>query len=61
MENIKWPNKVSNDEVLERIREESCIMKAVQKRKANWLRHAMKRDCVKNGVIQGKIRGKRSR
>uniref|UniRef100_A0A8D8M013 Uncharacterized protein n=1 Tax=Cacopsylla melanoneura TaxID=428564 RepID=A0A8D8M013_9HEMI len=41
MEGIKWTDKVRNEEVLRRVGEQRSLLKAIRKRKRNWLGHIM--------------------
>ena len=42
MENIKWPEKVTNEEVLERLREKKTLLNNILRRKANSIGHIMR-------------------
>jgi hypothetical protein len=46
-----------NDEVLPRIREQRNILHEISKRKANWIGHILRRNCLLLHVIEGKIKG----
>ena len=43
MEKIKWSEKVTNEQVLERIRKKRTLLKNILFRKANWIGHILKR------------------
>jgi hypothetical protein len=43
--------------VLHRIEEEGIILTAIKKRKANWIGHILRRNCLLKYVIEGKIEG----
>ena len=55
MEKIIWTDRVKNDEVLHRA-EERNILRTVKSRKANWIGHILRRNCLQNHVTEGKIR-----
>jgi len=57
MEKISWTNHVRNEEVLLRVKEQSNILHEIRKRKANWIGHILRRNCLLQGVIEGKIQG----
>jgi hypothetical protein len=47
---------VRNEEVLLRVKEQSNILHKINKRKANWICHILRRNCLLKWVIEGKIR-----
>jgi len=52
---------VRNEEVLHRVKEQRNILHEIRKRKANWIGHILRRNCLLQWVIEGKItRGDRS-
>ena len=57
MEKISWNDRVRN-EVLHRVKEESHILHTVKGRKANWIGHILRRNCLLKHVIGGKIEGR---
>jgi len=50
---------VKNEEVLLRVKEQRNILHEISKRKANWIDHILRRNCLLQQVIEGKIRGDR--
>ena len=54
MEKIKWPEKVTN-KVLERIGEKRTLLNNILRRKANWIGHILKRNCLLHDAIKGQI------
>ena len=46
-----------NEEVLLRVNELSNILREIRKRKANWIGHILRRNCLLKQVIEGKIKG----
>ena len=46
-----------NEEVLLRVKEQRNILHAISKRKANWIGHILRRNCLLQRVIEGKIKG----
>jgi hypothetical protein len=48
---------VRNKEVLLRIKEQRNITPDIRKRKANWIGHIFRRNCLLQRVIEGKIKG----
>jgi hypothetical protein len=57
MEKIIWIDHVRNKEVLLRVNEQKNILHEIQKRKANWIGHILRRNCLLKQVIEGKIKG----
>ena len=46
-----------NEEVLLRVNEQGNILHEIRKRKANWIGHILRRKCLLQQVIEGKIKG----
>jgi len=57
MEKISWTDYVRNAEVLLRVKEHRNILHEISKRKANWIGHILRRNCLLQRVIEGKIKG----
>ena len=57
MEKISWTDHVRNEEVLLRVNEQRNILHEIIKRKANWIGHILRRNCLLKQVIEGKIKG----
>jgi len=53
MEKISWTDHVRN----ERVKEQRNILHEIRKRKANWIGHILRRNCLLQRVIEGKIKG----
>jgi len=49
---------VSREEALQRGKEERNILHAIQRKKANWMGHILRRSCLLKHVIEGKIEGR---
>jgi hypothetical protein len=48
---------VRNEEVLLRVNEQRNILHDISKRKANWIGHILRRNCLLRQGIDGKIKG----
>jgi hypothetical protein len=48
---------VRNEEVLHRVKEERNILHTI-KRRANWIGHILRRNCLLKQVIEGKLEGR---
>jgi hypothetical protein len=46
MEKISWTDHVRNEEVLHRVKEERNIIHEIKRRKANWIGHILRRNCL---------------
>jgi len=57
MEKISWTDHVRNEEVLLRVNELRKILHEIRKRKANWIGHILRRNCLLKQVTEGKIKG----
>jgi hypothetical protein len=57
MEKISWTDHVRNEEVLLGVKEQRNILHEISKRKANWIGHVLRRNCLLQRVIEGKVRG----
>jgi len=57
MEKISWTDRVRNEEVLLRVKEQRNILHEISKWKANWIGHILRRNCLLQRVIEGKIKG----
>jgi len=57
MEKISWTDRVRNEEVLLRVKEQRNILHEIRKRKPNWIGHILHRNYLLRRVIEGKIKG----
>jgi hypothetical protein len=46
MEKISWTDRVSNEAVLHRVKEERNILHAIRRGNANWIGHILRRNCL---------------
>jgi len=46
-----------NEEVLLTVKEKRNVLHEISKRKANWIGHILRRNCLLKQVIEGKIKG----
>jgi len=58
MEKVSWTDHVRNKDVLLRVKKQRNILHEIHKRKANWIGHILRRNCLLQRVIEGKIKGK---
>jgi hypothetical protein len=55
MEKIIWTDHVRNEDVLLRVKEQRNILHEIPKRKANWIGHILRRNCLLQWVTERKI------
>jgi len=56
MEKNSWTDHVRNEEVLLRVKEQRNILHEIRKRKVNWIGHVLRRNCLLQRVIEGKVK-----
>jgi hypothetical protein len=56
MEKISWTDHVRN-EVLLIVKEQRNILHEISRRKANWIGHILRKNCLLQQVSEGKIKG----
>jgi hypothetical protein len=57
MMEISYTDHVRNEEVLLRVKEQRNILHEISKRKANWIGHILRRNCLLQQAVEGKIKG----
>ena len=57
MEKVIWTDHVRNEELLLRVNEQRNMLHEIRKRKANWIGHILRRNCLLQQVTEGKIKG----
>ena len=57
MEKIKWLEKVTNEQVLDRTGEKRRFLNNILRRKANWIGHILRRNCLLHDAIKGQMTG----
>jgi hypothetical protein len=58
MEKISWTDHVRNEDVLLRVKVQRNILHEMCKRKANWIGHILRKNCILQRVIEGKLQGR---
>ena len=54
---ISWIDRVRNEKVLHRVKEDRNILHTIKRRKANLICHILCRNCLLNYIIEGKTEG----
>jgi hypothetical protein len=57
MEKISWTDRVRNEELLYRVKEERNNPHTIKRRKVNWIGYISRRNCFLKHVTEGKIEG----
>jgi hypothetical protein len=52
---IIWTDRVRNEEVFHRVKEERNIVHTIKRRKADWIGHILRRNCLLKHVIEGTL------
>jgi hypothetical protein len=52
---FSWTDHVRNEEVLLKVKEQRNILHEMNKRKASWIGHILRRNCLLQRVTEGKI------
>ena len=55
MEKVKWPEKVTNREVLQRDGDKRTLLNYILRRKVNWIGHIVRRNCFLLDVNEGQM------
>jgi hypothetical protein len=50
-----WTDRVGSDEVLRRVKEERNILNAIKRRKAKWIGHILRTNCLLKHIIKEQI------
>jgi hypothetical protein len=58
MVTISWTDHVRNEDVLLGVKKHRNILHEIRKRKANWIGHILRRNCLLQQVIEEKIKGR---
>jgi hypothetical protein len=56
IEKLNWTDHVRDEEVLIRVKEQRNTLHEIIKRKANWIGHILRRNCLLQRVIEGKMK-----
>ena len=59
MERITWRDKIHNDEVFARVKEERCLIRTIRQRQKNWIGHVLRGEGLLRDVLEGKVKGKK--
>ena len=54
VEKISWTDRVRNEEVLHRVKEERNIVHTVKRKRANWVGHILRMNYLLTHIIKGR-------
>ena len=52
---IKWSEKVTNEQVLQRIGEKRTLLNKILLGKGNWIGYILRRKCILHDAIEGQM------
>jgi hypothetical protein len=58
MEKISLTDCVRNEVLLHKVKKERNILHTIKRRKARWIGHILRRNCLLKHVIEGKLEGR---
>lgn len=58
---IKWTDRVTNEEVLQRAEEERTLLKTLKSRRHSWIGHIIRHNEFVTNIVEGVIPGKKAR
>jgi hypothetical protein len=56
MEKIKWSEKVTNEQVLDRKGDKKTLLNNILRRKANWIGDILRRNCLLHDAIEREMK-----
>jgi hypothetical protein len=56
MKKISWTDRVRNEEILHRVKEERNFLQTINRRKVKWIGHILRRNCLLKHVTEEKIK-----
>jgi hypothetical protein len=54
---ISWTDRVRNEEILHRVKEERSILHTIKRRNCNWIGHTLHKNFLLKHIIARKIEG----
>ena len=57
---IKWTDRITNDEVFQRVKEERLLLKILQNRRHSWIGHTMRHNEFVVNILEGAMSGKKA-
>src|SRR3989441_12710358 len=57
LEKISWRDKIRNDEVFARVKEERCVIRTIRQRQKNLIGHVLRRKGLLRDVMEERVKG----
>jgi hypothetical protein len=57
---ISWRDRITNEEVLNRVGQERQLLKNIKRRKKTWIGHVLRSNGLMRVVLEGRMQGKRT-
>jgi len=58
MKGIILANQGKNEDILYRVKKERSVLHSIKRRKANWIGHILRGNCLLKYVMKGKLEGR---
>ena len=59
--NVKWSDKVTNEDVCLKLNVERTLLKTIKSRKLGYFGHIKRHHSIKKEILEGKVNGRRGR
>ena len=56
---IKWTDRITNEEVFQRVKEERILLKMLNNRRHSWIGHIIRHNEFVVNILEGAISGKK--
>ena len=57
MDNFSWTARLRNEKILCSVKEDRRILHTIKRRKANWIDHILRRNCLMKHVVRERVEG----
>jgi hypothetical protein len=57
---IKWTDRIMNDEVFQKVKEERLLLKILKNRRHSWIGHTVRHNEFVVNILEGAISGKQA-
>jgi len=61
MEKISWMDKVTNEDVWNKVNESKNMLNAIRQRKRKWIGHVLRHDKFLQEIFEGRMKGRPTR
>jgi hypothetical protein len=53
MEKFRWTHREKNKDALDRVKEDRNVLHTIIRRKAKWIGHILRRNCLLKTILKG--------